>query len=155
MSKGFTMLSMNDVVQAIYAVTRLVTVPINIHAIVYLAGRDWSMFERDGAYVIYKTTDTQGNPVITKIRVRETGAGGSRYYEVYGIEMQFKYLGKDFLAVYPVEGGITKAKVDDKDLLDIGTKIGGGEPCIAALRIGQVPAMCKQIGKFYLVIAKT
>ncbi|GAB6945505.1 hypothetical protein [Vulcanisaeta sp. JCM 14467] len=150
------MLSLNDVVQAIYTVTRVVTVPINVHAIVYLAGRDWAMFERDGAYVVYKTTDTQGNPVITRLRIREVELpGGTHYYEVYGMEMQFKYMGHDFLAVYPVDGsGISKAKVDDKYLLDIGTKIGGGEPCIAALRIGQVPAICKQIGKFYLVIAR-
>ncbi|WP_243671493.1 hypothetical protein [Vulcanisaeta sp. JCM 16161] len=40
------MLSLNDVVQAIYTVTRVVTVPVNIHAIMYLAGRDWAMFER-------------------------------------------------------------------------------------------------------------
>ena len=149
------MLSMNDVVQAIYTVTRLVTVPINIHAIVYLAGRDWSMLERDGAHVVYRTTDTQGNAVTVRLRVREAEAGGSRYYEVYGMEMQFKYMGKDYLAVYPIDNaGITKTKVDDKDLLDIGTKVGGGEPCIATLRIGSVPSVCKQIGKFYMVIAK-
>ncbi|MGC8606630.1 MAG: hypothetical protein ACP5GZ_02770 [Vulcanisaeta sp.] len=148
------MLSLNDVVQAIYTVTRVVTVPVNIHAIVYLAGRDWAMFERDGAYVIYKTTDTQGNPVTIRLRVRETGSSVSHYYEIYGMEMQFKYMGHDFLAVYPISGGFSKAKVDDKYLLDISTKIGGGEPCITALRIGQVPAICKQIGKFYLVIAR-
>lgn len=148
------MLGLNDVVQAIYTVTRVVTVPVNIHAIVYLAGRDWAMFERDGAYVIYKTTDTQGNPVTIRLRVREMGGPtGSHYYEVYGMEMQFKYLGQDFLAIYPVSGGFSKAKVDDKYLLDISTKI-SGEPCIAALRIGQVPAICKQIGKFYLVIVR-
>ena len=151
---GILMLSLNDIAQAIYTVTRVVTVPVNIHAIVYLAGRDWSMFERDGAYVVYKTTDTQGNPVTIRLRIREAGSPASRYYEVYGMEMQFKYMGHDFLAVYPVSGGFSKAKVDDKYLLDIGTKIGGGEPCIVALRIGQVPAVCKQIGKFYMVIAR-
>ena len=147
------MLSLNDVVQAIYTVTRVVTVPVNIHALIYLAGRDWAMFERDGAYVIHKTTDTQGNPVIIKLRIREVGSSEIHYYEVYGMEMQFKYMGHDFLAVYPISGGFSKAKVDDKYLLDISTKI-GGEPCIVALRIGQVPAICKQIGKFYLVIAR-
>ena len=148
------MLSLNDVVQAIYTVTRVVTVPVNIHALIYLAGRDWAMFERDGAYVIHKTTDTQGNPVIVKLRIREVGSSEAHYYEVYGMEMQFKYMDHDFLAVYPISGGFSKAKVDDKYLLDISTKIGGGEPCIVALRIGQVPAICKQIGKFYLVIAR-
>ena len=149
------MLGLNDVVQAIYTVTRVVTVPVNIHAIIYLAGRDWSMFERDGEHVVYRTTDTQGNPVITRLRIRELELpGGTHHYEVYGMEMQFKYMGHDFLAVYPISGGFSKAKVDDKYLLDISTKIGGGEPCVVALRIGQVPAICKQIGKFYLVIAR-
>ena len=149
------MLSLNDVAQAIYVITRLAPVPINIHAIVYLAGKDWSMLERDGAYVVYRTTDTQGNPVTVRLRVKEAEAGGSRYYEVYGMEMQFKYMGKDYLAVYPIDNaGIVKTEVDDKDLLDIGAKVGGGEPCIATLSIGSVPSVCKQIGKFYMVIAK-
>ncbi len=149
------MLSLDDVVQAVYAVTRVVTVPVNVYAIIYLAGKDWSMFERDGGYVVHRTTDMQGNPVTIRLRIREVGSPGMYYYEVYGMEVQFRYMDHDFLAVYPVDGGgISKAKVDDKYLLDIATKIGGGEPCIAALRIGQVPAICKQIGKFYLVIAR-
>ncbi|MFB6471182.1 MAG: hypothetical protein TU36_008165 [Vulcanisaeta sp. AZ3] len=148
------MLSLNDVTQAVYLVTRLVTVPVNIHALMYLAGKDWSMLDRDGAYVVYKTTDTQGNPVTVKLRVREMGAGESTYYEIYGMEMTFRYLNKDFLAIYPVDSdGISKAKIDDKDLTDISTKI-GGEPCIAALSLGQVQATCKQIGNFYMVITK-
>ncbi|MCG2869838.1 MAG: hypothetical protein L7H10_03695 [Vulcanisaeta sp.] len=148
------MLNLNDAAQAIYIVTRLVPVPINIHALVYLASKDWAMLNRDGAYHIYQTTDVQGNPVTVKLRVRESEAGGSRFYEVYGIEVQFKYLGRDYLAIYPVSNtGITKTKIDDRDLLDISTKV-GGEPCIAALRIGNVPAVCKQIGRFYLVIAR-
>jgi hypothetical protein len=146
--------SLNDAAQAIYVITRLAPVPINIHAIVYLAGKDWSMLERDGAYVVYRITDTQGNPVTVRLRVKEAETGGSRYYEVYGMEIQFKYMGKDYLAVYPIDNaGITKTEVNDKDQLDIGTKV-GGEPCIAALRIGNVPAVCKQIGRFYLVIAR-
>ncbi|WP_069807476.1 hypothetical protein [Vulcanisaeta thermophila] len=148
------MMSMNDVTQAVFAITRLVTVPINIHAIIYLTGRDWSSLDREDGYYVYRTTDTQRNPVTVKLRVRQVQMGDRNYYEVYGLEVSFKYMGKDYVALYPVDtGAIIKTKVNDAELMDAATRI-GGEVCMAVLSMGQVPSVCKQIGKFYLVITR-